>query len=625
MNCQDIMRILDDRDIGALGEAERREVAAHLAACPDCARDWEIHQRLSAAAIPPMPAEFAAQCRALVAARPAPASGRRASSRLILIGTLAAVAAAAAMLAVRLTGPRQPVGVTMSAPATIRTAAMESTGLEHPTETRPIDRTGGSGDIAARPAESVKPFTVLARLRLAADDPALRRVLQVHYAQLLDQLRAVPGLQLLESEQSGNDADAQADYLITLTGGDGGTPGASSAFGATPIAAQAGAGTSASAAPRAFLVTLKVESLQRDARTGRTGMTGFYSYSGYPDPKCDGAADSCPTAAASGTIVELLRATVFPVDPSLQPELQARLLDPGLNDAARLNALSGVVQLIRAKRGTGWNADLVRGAMDLAVTARDPVMRAQVWRTLRSIDYPGLVQPLFDMIRQESDVSSRLEAVATLAEYGRDPAGSAALESIASSDSRQLVREVARRALAGDAGWNQYVAATLTNSSLTDAERLEPFNYLIQSAALMGAHNGIGPIVNDQVMAALKELLPKTWGRSTDTMSRIGLANLLRDVDHPVAAELLLKSLLDSQDPMVRRSTLSALAPRCGYPRVRAAVEQIAAGDPDPQMRQIAAGALQASTAPDPNAAGTAQFQLQKPADPQGAPTNPAQ
>lgn len=151
MNCQDMARILDDRDIGSLAASEQRDVRAHLETCPDCARDWRIHAELSAEAIPPVPAELRAHFAALGE------GGRHQGARrgrLIVVGGLLAVAAAAAMLAVRKDEPPAPVAyieATVQEEASVVQVYGETTAT--PEESVPDDETRAMDDWKQRVAD----------------------------------------------------------------------------------------------------------------------------------------------------------------------------------------------------------------------------------------------------------------------------------------------------------------------------------------------------------------------------------------------------------------------------------------------------------------------------------------
>src|SRR5262245_61444100 len=105
MNCRWIAHLLDELDVSRLSDAERRDVESHLGTCAECARDWEIHQRLLALPKRQMRPELVSRCRVAVVAH---AEGRRRSSRYVLYGVVLALAAAAGMLAWTLLPPSAP-------------------------------------------------------------------------------------------------------------------------------------------------------------------------------------------------------------------------------------------------------------------------------------------------------------------------------------------------------------------------------------------------------------------------------------------------------------------------------------------------------------------------------------
>lgn len=99
MSCQDMARMLEEQEVDGLLAIEQPAVQAHLAACRDCARDWQIHARLSAVTIPSVPAELRARYAAPAAGVANAIAQRR--SQFIVFGTFVAVAAVAAMLALQ--------------------------------------------------------------------------------------------------------------------------------------------------------------------------------------------------------------------------------------------------------------------------------------------------------------------------------------------------------------------------------------------------------------------------------------------------------------------------------------------------------------------------------------------
>ncbi|HUG73700.1 MAG TPA: zf-HC2 domain-containing protein, partial [Steroidobacteraceae bacterium] len=102
MNCQDIAQILDDGDTRRLDTGLRRAVEAHIAGCPECARDWHNHDHLTTRSLPAMPPVLVARCRELTACATPAGRSQRTGKRYIVVGALAALAAAAAMLVIGL-------------------------------------------------------------------------------------------------------------------------------------------------------------------------------------------------------------------------------------------------------------------------------------------------------------------------------------------------------------------------------------------------------------------------------------------------------------------------------------------------------------------------------------------
>lgn len=103
MICRDLARLLESQDIGSLTPEQRHDCEAHASACRHCAPVWVAHVRLGAVRIPPMPADFAARCTALAAARRSGAVLRFAPRGFLIgLGGCVALAAAAGALTVHL-------------------------------------------------------------------------------------------------------------------------------------------------------------------------------------------------------------------------------------------------------------------------------------------------------------------------------------------------------------------------------------------------------------------------------------------------------------------------------------------------------------------------------------------
>lgn len=107
MNCQDISQLVDTCRSSGRDKAELRAAEAHVRTCRSCAAVWGAHWRLAEVTVPPMPAELRQRCRELVRL-PVQAQGAGRSRRLVLIGGLLAVAAAAAILIMFMHGAPAP-------------------------------------------------------------------------------------------------------------------------------------------------------------------------------------------------------------------------------------------------------------------------------------------------------------------------------------------------------------------------------------------------------------------------------------------------------------------------------------------------------------------------------------
>lgn len=595
MNCQDISLALDDRDIGALNEAQRREFDAHLASCPDCAQDWRIHQRMMATPTPPMPAGLVAQVRTLAAARHGFRNGRRAPNRLVLLGTVLMVAAAAAVLVMQLLGtPARPVTTVASQPAPASGTAAPAPADATPTPS--ADATGLEPAIEPAPDKDalpeIKPFTVrVLPLKNEARDVTGSSIAVSMYAAFMERLRAVPGVTLLDD----GDAATLPSYQVTL-----------SAFSSgNKFTAEVGA------------ETFKPDgSLNSNFYMGASGDLPASCTSHLPIDAFD---SSC--ADAEGIAINLLgalRKVKFQPDPALQRQLQARLLDKSLDAKQRQAALTDLAMLGFAYSGRVQMDDLLararrdpvllRGAVDLATNAAEPVRRAQAWNTLRGAEAAALVKPLLGALRKEQDREVRLAVLGVMAGgYLKNEQVHAMLEASAQHEKDPLLRAVAQRALAGaggDAPWRQYILDSLKDSSRPSEERIEALLYHLnlptsEASSLVGrlaSQPNLRLLLDAEAIPALAAALQ---GISSDSaMLKSSVSNVARDlsqIDHPAITDMYLASLeADGKwlDRYSAASSLGQMASRRNDPRVRAVLEKIRTEDPDKDVRRAAEEAL---------------------------------
>jgi hypothetical protein len=436
----------------------------------------------------------------------------------------------------------------------------------------------------AEPLAESPRFTVrVLPLQDRTTDESSSRAVKSFYASLLDGLRKVPGLTLVESEVLASEI-APAEFHLKVTG-DG------------PVQD----GWSAK-----MMVTASLP-VTGDTQGRRATVPHSFQYSSVAFPRCTGSLVDRPAVGCSdpeggaAAQIELMRQVVFPPDPSLRQVLQARLQDRTLDPAQRLKALQSlrsfravVVAGPTAPRMTqersAIDAETLRGAVNLALTAPAPGIRAQTWEALRAARLPELIQPLIDASRLETDEATRLEAVTTLArDYAQDPKARAALDTLSRDDSRELVRMVARRALAGEQAWNDYAAARLQDESLPDAQRIEALTYVAASAE---RDPQLAGLLDTRAVEALSVIVPRTLAQSGVAPDAIGLRNLvgaLASSNQPATVALLISTLNASNDPQIRRTAITGLARHLDDARAREIVEYTAAHDADPRLREIAA------------------------------------
>jgi HEAT repeat protein len=538
----------------------------------------DLEQQLHAALAPrePGPAPLAAVMAQLSRASPP----RRTFSRSFLFGTLFAVAtAAAAVLGLQMTRTQvsQPAGVAATAPPAftsppaVTTSVMETPLPSASTAAVPM---AAVKPVAPQASASARPFTLqVMPLQNDSTDAAGKAAVDAFHAALLDGLRTVPGLILDVVDASQPIDAASAEYRLTIRGA-GPVPG-----NRFTIYMQA-------AKVPGFVMPIQLSGDIAPACAG-TGATGC------GDP-----------ASMAATFLQLLRDRVFPPDPSFADQMQARFLDSRLTVAARLDALTNL-QMWKSSANSPGNSPatrnplheptVIRGVIDLVATSTEPAVRAGIWRTMQGVGSPELIQPLVASLRQDPDGGVRVEAATTLvADFAADPRVRAALEAAADADSLPMVRALAERGTRGEVAWNGYVAASLKDASLSDAERIEPLFHTLNQPGPRPDLRAL--LAEEQAITALAQVLPRAVkSLPKGEMSMIVLLGGLSSINHPAITDMLLDSLATSRELSVRQQIVQQLARRSAEPRVRAVLEKTSSGDADPRLRDIAASALKTS------------------------------
>lgn len=592
MNCQDIERILDDGLPGEVDADRRAAAEAHMAGCADCAAEWRVHQGLVGAAPPPMPAGVRAEARQLVAASQSGLK-QRAPGRLVLLGAVMAVAAAAAVLVMHVQSPTSGDDAEVGLMAD-RTRS--SPGAASPTIDTEVTL-GTTGDPAATPSTSAvpaeqegreaqrPPYRIMIRpMETSGLDETSARILDLYHAAFTRAMARIPGLVFMRAEEVAQVTGEHMEIRIRLTGV---LPEGARVIGVESSVMSGG-------------VTPKITSVMTVAVQ--------------PDHDIESLA---------ARQAESLRLQLLPGDASRQEELYANLLDPAAPQAARQEAMRLLLSPSFTPADTASRKVVFRAALEQIASERDPTVRAATLSLIGNRISPELYEEILQVLDRQLDPELRLSLVTMLGVSQRfqldprqrasmqsgapdtlaaldvlNPAIRRALEEVAESDPRQLTRMVARRALSGDAEWNQYVVGTLKDASLPDVERLEPFAFLSRSS-LFAADTRNLP-VDAEAIDTLGTLVSRIGRNPQQSPLAIKVINGLAGLQGTSGRDALLE-ILDARGNRsvlleVRNAALVAVMSRHGAdPDVRSAVEDLAAASPDPAMRQRAAQVLKAA------------------------------
>jgi hypothetical protein len=571
MNCNDIALLLDDGDTGRLEAGVRRDLEAHLALCADCARDWRLHERLVARRVAPMPAGLVEACRALVTAAVQRGRGTRARNRLLVIGTVAMAAAAAVLVAYLKGDAATPVVARADAtlvPAVVAMPMDEAAGQT------PAVATGIPAAIRAEapPAAAAVPFTVrVLPLRNEATDAARAAAVESFHQAVLQQLRAIPGLTLLPETAAQGDEDPPAEYVLTVSGGD-------------------------ASARNEYSVAVMLDAQPVPGGGYSARMASAYSGEmnrACADPRPAALSDCRDPASLADRAVSLLRTRVFPPDPLLRQQIEARLHDPSQSPDARFQALTELAGLRQPAlhqsagpaAGVLGDSSVIQSAISLAAVSPDPRQRAEIWRAMRGVGNAALLQPLVEASRLDPDPMVRAHAAATLAaDFADSPTTrAAALRSsplpgktpVAWSGPWQIVALPAMPRGGGTSRLHSWIRpGRLPNVS----RRCSFIRALpVRRAATRGSRGRSSR---------------KCW-----TENKSNLNSLLGDVayhsGHPAVTELVLENVAQGARRMDWLMAAEGLLRRPdGDARVKEALERIAGESPDEQLRTAAEAVL---------------------------------
>ena len=411
-----------------------------------------------------------------------------------------------------------------------------------PNPAPPLDAPAAAGPSTPSTPEAAQPrptaksrFTVAIAPRvLETTDRAAALAFQSIYVALLDELRSVPNLDLVE--RASTDRDTAPDFELR--------PYVESRDG-----------------PRFHISWLATR-----------GGTGQWSVS---------IASSVPwtAIAVAREATQALRLFPFPPEVSRPLELEAVVLDANRSADERFAALAELKTIPQRFAFVGRDERRVVSvaAADIVANSVDPEVRGRTWTAMRKVDDPYLVEPLTDSVLHDDAEFVRLEAVKTLgSSFGQDAKAIAALEYALVHDLSPQVRANARWESLDEDERRAYVAGTLLRNDLSDPERLE-----LLTAGVSGFRGYIDPRAAQALVAISSRARPSN-DESTreDSPGRVNATEIV---------PLLVELLTDSPSDEIRSAVASALMRHRGEAGVQVALQQAARQDPSPQVRaQIA-------------------------------------
>lgn len=509
MNCQDIARILDERDIDGLSAGEWSRVQTYLDSCQDCARDWQVHARLRDQLVPAVPAELRASF-ASVTGSGAPDVRRR--GRFIAIGALAAVAAAAAMVSVQMNRSPSDAEVTLvqsgvdaEAVAEDLPVAESATNLP-PAVTEPESPSAPAKQPTGVPDSSAL-HVLLLPVRHESEDEAARQPTDAFHHSLYLALRNQPDVSV---ELADEQASGRSSHRITVISPNGATDGTRRMVG---MSAGGRSGAQFSGPGAAWAVEVTLDAVGRTNPGHTASVDQFLDEHGVPT---GGSCNASLSVDRPDTSLD-----VGPVHPNAMPEmctsaegLAAWLVAalrpqpaPPPDDVAMVvaqlagssNPHGAFREILRRSRQDGLAFDVAAiDAVMAYLRGLTPDQRAVGLIQMRSLRQPGLLAPLLELLRQDEDEKVRLEVISTLvASFPGDARVRAAFESVATRDRSRMVQMAASRTLDEDKSWREYALATLSDSSLAPEDRLAPVLYdaqypggLAKLPAYLGSERG---------------------------------------------------------------------------------------------------------------------------------------
>jgi len=241
------------------------------------------------------------------------------------------------------------------------------------------------------------------------------------------------------------------------------------------------------------------------------------------------------------------------------------------------------IALIIIVMGRGITETVVKAAIELALTAEHPAMRASVWRDLDGRTEPVLIDPLLYVLKNEKNADVRAAAVGALGDFADASEVREALVIARYSDAQERVREAARyELLSPDEKWEELMLPAMSDST-PENDRVIALYRLFENAGALGQRLTETQSL-ELVMFAQSASEPKT---------RLTAWWALTNIGGPEVAPPMLEALMSDPNESVRESAATFLGGAFfGEPGVAEGLRYVSVHDPSLIVRGAAADEL---------------------------------
>jgi len=546
MNCQDILRLLNDADTQRLAAAQQAEVAAHLASCTACAEDWRAHEWLRNRSVAPMANGLRQRLWQRLDAGPDRKRVGRGLSGTIVFGGFI-VAAAAALLVSTISEQLDPAGSSGLQPPTLSTGV--TTSAEGLIRTEPALQPALGPDAAEVPATSLNDISparvVVLPLRHENGSATAVAMSEAYYSAILEALRSSPELELVLLTEA--DIAAVDLSAATATGSGRAQLAIADHYDADGVIT----GTNESGMLFQLLGLPDPFGWRLRVRGEKSGSINDFGLGRRSDDSARFEQDVQRVARG----LRNLFAQPEALDALLENTLDS-FLDTSRSENDRMAALNEyLMNRMRAGRfGVPLPETAVSALIELGSTGGNPQVRSQAWRVVQRSPQAEFRGPLLQALLYDPNEAVRREAANALAAY--PDATAATREILALESNENLLAEQAFRAewMARDTDARYaYVVETLLDTDLTDAERLLAFDRSLQQGS--GADFITRLRSDEQVLTALRDIAVS----ADDTRIRVIALRELAKSGNPDFMGLFVEYLRADQPLEIRLTAANAL------------------------------------------------------------------